>query len=531
MFITNSGEKTLGERLRKLIRYSKEIKILVGYFYFSGVGGLYEELKNLYEKGKLKDGHIKVLVGLGVDRSAYGLYEVPKAGAEDFYHSLRTAFTSAEFDSKEAYEQVEFFIKLVEENKLILKKTKKPNHAKLYIFKVKEDYRDLLGGEGFFITGSSNLTKFGLESQEEFNVEIKDYGFVEVEKYFDERWKDAIEIDKSHVIEVIKRQTIFSDITPFQAYAYLLRTYIQLQEGKLEKDIRTFMEEIGYKPYAYQIEAVAQAVQNCEYHNGVIIADVVGLGKSVIASLTAHLLGKKGIVICPPHLMGDEMGKYGWRKYIEDFELYGWKVFSIGKLDTALELVKERGDFEVVIVDEAHRFRNELTQRYHYLREICRGKKVILLTATPFNNKPSDIFALLKLFDVPKKSSLVYDEDLSQVFEKYQRSFNKLSYIIRYANSKDEKKREKVLKYYKEVFKEDRRGIGEEELKKVRGEIKKIADGMRKIIEPVTIRRNRLDLKYYGEKVDFPEVENPIEVFFELTKDQLKFYEDVIDAF
>lgn len=79
---------------------------------------------------------------------------------EDLYESLKTAFTSADLDKKEIYEQIEFFIKLLKEKKLILRKTLKPNHAKLYLFKMDETVRDILSN--LFITGSSNLTKAGL---------------------------------------------------------------------------------------------------------------------------------------------------------------------------------------------------------------------------------------------------------------------------------------------------------------------------------------------------------------------------------
>jgi len=71
-----------------------------------------------------------------------------------------------------------------------------------------------------------------------------------------------------------------------------------------------------------------------------LLADVVGLGKTVIACLTAKALGKRGLVICPPHLIGDENKESGWRKYLEDFKLYDWEVRSLGKLEEALKFVQ-----------------------------------------------------------------------------------------------------------------------------------------------------------------------------------------------
>ena len=535
-FITNSEEKTLKDRLKTLIAKSSELKFLVGFFYFSGIRELYETLKTLYEEGKLKKGHLKILVGLNVDEGVYGIYEGAKrekffqttSTKEDFFRSLRIAFNSKELDTKEIYEQAEFFIKLLKEGIIELKKTRNPNHAKLYLFKMDDSVKDVISN--LFITGSSNLTRAGLVGQDEFNVEIKDYGFKEAEEYFDRLWNEAVGFDEEDVkkiIKILKDESFLKEITPFMAYLYLLKTYVDLHRSKISSEsLKKLLEERGYKAYSYQLEAVSQGVANCLSHGGTILADVVGLGKTVIACLIAKALNKRGIVICPPHLIGDENRTAGWRKYLADFKLWDWEVRSLGKLEETLKFVQDNPDIEVVIVDEAHRFRNERSQSYHYLREICRGKIVILLSATPFNNRPKDIFALLKLFNVPKKSTITLDEDLESRFINYENEFKKLAYIKKYHNSTDSKKRNRALKYYKSLFKED-----SIDLKKVKSRAKKLAKEIRAILEPVVIRRNRLDLKYYPEKIDLPEVKDPEEWFFELTKEQLAFYDKVIETF
>ncbi len=86
-----------------------------------------------------------------------------------------------------------------------------------------------------------------------------------------------------------------------------------------------------------------------------LIADVVGLGKTIIACAVARQLRTRGIVICPPGLRGDNNRTEGWEKYIEEFELYDWEVRSSGALEEAHEFIKDKNDFEVVIIDEAHR--------------------------------------------------------------------------------------------------------------------------------------------------------------------------------
>lgn len=532
-FITNEKGKTLKERLKEIVPKTKQIDILVGFFYFSATEALYELLFEMDRTGKLKESHIRVLVGLDVDRSLGALYEYAIERKESiekllerFFASVGKALTSKQMDNKDFYNQVNFFLKLLKEGKLIIRKTRKPNHAKLYIFRLEDE--TLL--KGFFITGSSNLTMAGLSHQEEFNVEIRDYGFEETTEYFEKLWKESVEINPSDLLEHIENRTFLKKITPFDAYLYSLKTYIDTHldmEKENEATIRTIFEEAGYKPYTYQVEAVAQAVKIIENHGGVILGDVVGLGKTVIACAVAKRLGIRGIVIAPPHLIGDDTESYGWRKYLSDFKLHDWKVFSLGKLEEALKYVRKHGDIGLVIVDEAHRFRNESTESYAYLHEICRDKKVILLTATPFNNRPSDIFAMLKLFTIPRKSTIVFDGNLEEKFEDYENLFNKLAYIRVYHNAPSEKNRKIALRKYREIFK----GENHIDLQKVSRKAHQLAREIKRTIEPVIIRRNRIDLKYYPETIPISEVKEPIEKFFELSKEQLKFYDKVVQSF
>ena len=160
-----------------------------------------------------------------------------------------------------------------------------------------------------------------------------------------------------------------------------------------------------------------------------------------------------GLVICPPALIGDKGTKStGWHKYLSDFGLFDWEVYSLGELEKVVEYLSLYGDdINTVIIDEAHRFRNEDTEAYERLSQICANRKVILLTATPFNNAPADIFALLKLFIPPGKSTLTLDERLAIRFARYNSEFRKLSYILRYHNSGGERQA-RAEKYYTEIF-------------------------------------------------------------------------------
>ncbi|MBU3978840.1 DEAD/DEAH box helicase family protein [Patescibacteria group bacterium] len=531
-YITNSGENNLKNRLVGLISKSEELKFLVGFFYFSGIKELYEGLR------KNSNTNIKVLVGLNVDKTNFGLLEFADQDSQlsdedktySFFQSIKKSLNTENFDTKEFYEQVRFFIQLIRDDKLIIRKTFKPNHAKLYILKLEESQ---VGRKNLFITGSSNLTKSGLTTQEEFNVEISDFGVKDAEEYFDGLWDEAVKITeheetKRKLIAIVEKETLIKEITPFEAFVLVLKTYLDSFEGReVGPTLVKILEENGYTPYKYQLDAVAQALLFIENNNGVIIADVVGLGKTIIACSVAKELKKRGIVICPPGIMGDKNKNSGWKKYLEEFKLYDWEVRSLGDLENITDFVVKYKDIEVVIIDEAHRFRNQDTRDYELLKNICRNKIVILLTATPFNNRPGDILSLLKLFITPKKSSITLENNLVDKFKAFKGTFDRLGYISKYWNSPNSAKRKKAEGYYQSFF--ESKII---ELAKVKQRAHYLARQIRDVIKPVTIRRNRLDLQnnpYYKDEVkNLSKVADPKEWFFELTKEQSEFYDKVI---
>ncbi len=540
-FITNARQRSLKGRIQTLIQHSQELKFLVGFFYFSGWQELYAALK------KRADLNIKILVGMDTDLHLGRVLEVadPDAAGSTqrelvgrFYASLRTALQDEALDTQAFYEQVSFFLQLLEGGRLQIRKTFDPNHAKLYLFCLNEAGQSLIDAPGRFITGSSNLTRAGLLGQHEFNVEIGDYGWEDAEGYFDDLWAAAIPLSELHerkeeIIRLIRRQTQVAEITPFEAYALVLKTYLDLMEQKaLRPQIKRLMEEHGYRVYRYQKEAVQQAFTVLEEYGGVILADVVGLGKSVIASWLARERGGRGLVICPPALIGDPQTKStGWYKYLSDFELHDWDVHSLGMLDKVQEYLELYGDdITTIVVDEAHRFRNEDTEAYERLSQICANRGVILLTATPFNNAPADIFALLKLFIPPGRSTLTLDERLAARFSRYNSEFRKLSYILRYCNAGGEKQA-RAEGYYTAIF-----DLSPPiDLLRTQRRVREMADEIRTVVEPVIIRRNRLDLKsdpvYARELTALSTVDDPVELFYELTPDQSAFYNEVINEY
>jgi len=200
----------------------------------------------------------------------------------------------------------------------------------------------------------------------------------------------------------------------------------------------------------------------------------------------ARNMDLKTVVISPPHLISQ------WEDYKEQFGIRGSKVFSSGKIQDVYERYKTTTEPILFILDEAHRYRNEDTEDYKLLHQICRGNpnnKVLLLTATPFNNDPKDVFALIKLFQTPGQATI--------------RSVDNLS--LRYRE---------LIQRYKKLRREMTKDIEQDFIDK---ESEAIAAEQRRLIEPIIIRRSRLDLKLitrYRENlqqqgIDFSEIKGP----------------------
>jgi len=541
LFITNKGKK-LSERLGELIGVSRELQVLVGFFYFSGIKALHEALT------ANKTIKLRILVGLEAEEHCGRVVEFVREATEAqgdrdiqtaYLKSLRESFRSKALDKRSFYERAGCFLELLREGRLELRKTKEPNHAKMYLFDIKDEHALLR--DKMWITGSSNLTLPGLESQGELNIELSDFGGKEATEYFEALWKESVSLTdspevKERIFQIIREESILAQPTPFEAYALVLKNYLD-HRRQLDKKARIehVMKEAGYKPFAHQIDAVNQALATLDAYNGVIIADVVGLGKTVVGSLIGYMRRKRGIVIAPPGLVGDANETTGWKAYLREFHLNDWRVRSCGDMESALKFVNNDQDFEMVIVDEAHRFRNQDTEDYHNLSQICRGKEVVLLTATPFNNHPNDFFSLLKLFMPTKKTSLVLDGNLAVAFKGYGLEFAAIHEVLKHRGKTDDETMMKIIKYLVWLGIEPAQFIQNPQafIKDLRKRAKRLAEQVRQVIEPVTIRRNRIDLKtdpdYKKDVKGLSVMQDPVEQFFVLSAAQDRFYDSVIN--
>jgi len=542
MLITNQKpQPTLAQRINRLVEASKELKFLVGFFYFSAWPLLFEALKNNFDQRE--DLRLKVLVGLSASSLAGHLVELAEqlgglSGQQlrqKMLEQLQQALSSRELDVPKLREHALFFLELLQSKRLEIRKSKEPCHAKLYLFCFNDHFSHTLNRKGHFITGSSNLTRLGLQEQLELNVEIGDWGFEEAEQFFDQLWRNAQPLrpeDFAEVERIIKRASLAALPSPLEIYALLLWRLQQLiQSHEHRIDPEPFLRKIGFQPFRYQIDAMNQIIHLLETVGGAILADVVGLGKTVVAALVVREVSSRGVVICPPALIGDPR-THGWAYYLERFDLPGWRVFSRGRLEEALDYVQRNPGIDMVIVDEAHHFRNPDTDGYALLKAICAGRKVLLLTATPLANSPQDLIALIELFDSPRQGRLGPLKDSSRMAYNLSERFRRLSYIERYHNHPDDRRRERALNYWQEEFP----GWGDQiDLAMVRQAMERVASETRVLARAVVVRRNRLDLqrnpRYRDDAPSMPHVNNPSPIYFELTPEQSAFYDRVIEAF
>ncbi len=494
-FFTNEEGRTLEDRFKAVLDDDnvQSFDILVGYFRTSGFIRLYNE----FDKIRKNKGHIRILVGLDTDsltvkkaNEAEKEWRTEQQVKDVAQKKTEEEMSSAE-DSVTVDESVNLFKKLIKEGVLEIKAHPSKNiHAKVYIIRYKrKDY-------GRVITGSSNFSESGLVEQYEFNVELKNSSDVRYAfEHFENLWKDAIDLSQLY-IDTVEQKTHLSDkITPYELY---LKFLYECFKDRLE--INSQMVDMrfpdGFKELKYQKEAVLQLADIVEEYGGAFLSDVVGLGKTYIASLYMQNLPGKKLVICPPHI------KSNWENAMRDFEVRGYRVESLGKLDSLIEEGTDK--YSYVFVDEAHRFRNESTTQYKLLRQICMGKdkKIILITATPLNNSVYDFLPLLNLFLPDRNHMIPGIGSLHSFFSKIKGKMNKL---------------EKSTTEYKE---------------EVKNASKNVRD---KILSHLMIRRTRTEIKkLYKEDLDkqgieFPEVENPNIISYVFDKKTERVFNNTIE--
>lgn len=499
-FITNEGNRTLKQRFRVLIEDTSFFDCLVGYFYSSGFHAVYPALANT-EK-------IRILIGIGTSRQTFEMMQKgnqPFQPSFDFSHAeakqaietlVETEMAESE-DNRSVEDGVHKFIDWIRSQKLEIRAYPSQNiHAKLYIMTFREGDRDI----GRVITGSSNFTQSGLVDNLEFNVELKnrsDYEFAR--KKFEDLWRNAVDVSEKYVQTIQDKTWLSQNITPWQLYLKFLYEYFKDELNQADEVFVKYLPQ-EFKKLEYQEQAVLNAKKILLEYGGVFIADVVGLGKTYISAMLAGQVEGRTLVIAPPVLL-EKTNPGSWPNVFSDFRVPA-DFESLGKLDQLLHRGTDK--YANIIIDEAHRFRTETTITYEKLAEICRGKRVILVTATPYNNTPKDILSLLKLFQKAKKSTIPNLPDLEAFFYTLE---NKLKNLDRKADYAE----------YIATVKENSREIRD------------------KVLKYLMVRRTRSEIeKYFVTDIEdqglrFPEVEKPVPFFYELNESEDEIFNKTID--
>lgn len=509
---TNKNGNTLMCEFEGVLSNNPSIKNLdavVGFLRASGYFSLRPFLDNINKA--------RVLIGINVDkyiaeaarqgRIFFGAEEEVKA---DCLQQIRRDIEQSGY-KREIEDGIFQMVTDLVDGKLELRAhPSKKIHAKIYVL-YPDDFNQYT--QGIAITGSSNLSGNGLgiteDKQYEFNVKMSQYEDVKFAKdEFEELWKEAegCEITAEDLKINIERTYLKGDISPYDLYIKMLIEYFSDRVMDADDENPLNVPE-NYTKYDYQMDAVVEGHQKLLRYDGFFLADVVGLGKTVIATMIAKkFLQENGrdntkiLVVYPPAV------EQNWKTTFKDFGIDKYtKFITNGSLNKVLDEDNydywNADEYDLVLVDEAHKFRSHTTNAFEQLQEICKmprinqghikgyKKKVMLISATPMNNSPADIYNEILLFQDPRHCTIDGVANLTAFFSPLIKEFKRF------------------------------RNEPEFDLTK----FKKLAEQVRdRIIKPLSVRRTRTDIenvpRYNKDVNGFPKVERPIESRYELNE-------------
>ena len=517
-FFNNEAGNTLFDKLKGIasgMATFDRFLAVVGFFRSSGYFKLRKELGDVSE--------IKILVGINIDdifrrHNKALLMLADEEKAKEIYEN---GFKEDIINSSYSFEVEQGILQMCEDlvaGRLQMRIHATKNlHAKFYLC-LPQNHSEHT--DGWVIMGSSNISDSGLgikqPPQYELNVAMKDYDDV---KYcsdeFWKLWEQAVPLSAED-IELYKKKThIGYQPTPYELY---IKVLIDTFGDQVEDDFSIQLPD-GVKDLKYQKDAVIQGYQMLMQHNGLFLADVVGLGKTMIATMIAKRFveanGKNTsiLVVYPPALEDN------WKNTFRLFGIIKKAQFitngSLSKILEGRDQYKDKEEFDLIIVDEAHGFRSDSSGKYDELQKICKSprsnvglvrdmqKKVMLLSATPLNNRPDDLQNQLLLFQNSQNCTIDGVPNLKAFFSGH------------------------ILDYKRLMRERDQRDVT--------AEVDKIYEQIRsKVIDKVTVRRTRnnilndpdykADIKSQG--IIFPNILPPNELEYVMDSDTSnRFYE------
>lgn len=523
-FFTNKNGNTLMKEFEGILQHNQNIKNLdavVGFLRASGYFSLRPFLDNI--------NRVRILIGIDVDkyiaqaanqgRIFFGAEEEVR---EECLRKIRRDIESSNY-KKEVEDGMFQMIQDLIDGKLELRAhPSKKIHAKLYIL-----YPDEFNqySQGVAITGSSNLSGNGLgiseDKQYEFNVKLDRYDDVKFAKdEFELLWKEAegCAITAEDVKASVDRTYLKGDVKPYDLYIKMLMEYFS-DRVLATDDNNPFDMPEGYTKYDYQMDAVAEGYQKLIRYDGFFLADVVGLGKTVIATMIAKkFLIENGrdktkiLVVYPPAV------EQNWKATFKDFGIDKYAKFvTNGSLSKVLDEENynywNADEYDLILVDEAHKFRSHTTSAFEQLQEICKmprieqgnipgyKKKVMLISATPMNNTPADIYNEIQLFQDPRRCTIDGVANLTAFFSP-------------------------LIKEFQQLRKDPNFDVTQ---------FKKLAEHVRdRVIKPLTVRRTRTDIesvaRYNKDVNGFPKVERPNASSYELNEHLADLFESAMQT-
>lgn len=509
-FFNNTPSNTLFEKLKGIANGMNgfyRFLAVVGYFRSSGYFKLRKEL------GEISD--IRILIGINADdifrkhNLGWEMLEAPDRAKELYNEQFKQDIIDSNY-SKEVEEGILQLCKDLANGRLQLRLHPTKNlHAKFYLC-LPENHTQ--HSDGWVIMGSSNISDVGLGTVKaphyELNVAMKDFDDVHYcHQEFESLWSEAVPLTLDEIKSPLNG-TYLSDYqpTPYEIY---IKVLIEAFGDQVEEDFNIQLPN-GVMELKYQKDAVIQGYQMLMQHNGLFLADVVGLGKTMIATMIAKRFiesnskNTKILVVYPPALEDN------WKSTFKKFDIFRKAQFitngSLSKILEGKDNYYDKEDFDLIIVDEAHQFRSDTSNRYDELQKICKSpcsnpgllkstrKKVMLLSATPLNNRPDDLENLLALFQDKHRSTIDGVTNLDLFLAPLKAKYKKL--------------------------------MRERDTRDVSKEVDHIYEQIRdKVIDKVTIRRTRTNIlndpdyknDLAAQGIRFPHILPPNELEYELT--------------